>query len=154
MSGTRPFDHDFVAEVIARLGKLRPDAKPRWGKMTADEMVGHLIESLRSAMGRGPELPDVSTWFTRNLIGPLLLAGWLPIPKNVKGVRPVGTPNDAPMPRGDAETLHAVMDEYLRLVESGELDPPRHPAFGEIGVDGWAQMHVLHIEHHLKQFGV
>ena len=148
----RTFDHDYVNEVIGRLGRLKPDAKPRWGAMSRDQMIGHLVFWVRYSMGKGPEYPFVGTWFSERVVAPLLLNGWLPIPRNLKGIQ-----SDPPLPEpapGDTETLHAVLETYLGQVQSGDLDTRLHPAFGDIGVDGWAKMHVVHFEHHLKQFGV
>lgn len=147
------FDHHYVEELIARLRKLSPDAKPQWGTMTGAQLLGHLIMVMRYCLGKGPEMPNKSTWFTRNVLGPLVLNGLLAIPKDVKlprlsGKRP-GLPAD-----GDIETLHAVLEEYLHAAQTGELKPPHHFAFGDLGVDGWAKMHVRHFEHHLKQFGL
>lgn len=34
-----------------RLEALRPDAAPRWGRFTAPQMLAHLTQSLRMAMG-------------------------------------------------------------------------------------------------------
>ncbi|HRK36636.1 MAG TPA: DUF1569 domain-containing protein [Candidatus Hydrogenedentes bacterium] len=148
----RAFDHDFVNETAARLNRIKVEAKPLWGTMTAEQMFGHLAGALRFAMGRGPEEPDRSTWFTRRVIAPLLLRGILKTPRNVKGIR-FAKPSE-PLPVSDAETVHALLESYLAAVQSGELNPPDHPMFGNIGVDGWAKLHVLHFDHHLRQFGV
>lgn len=148
----RNFDHDFVEDVVRRLRTIPADAKPRWGTMSRDQLFGHLIMVMRYCMGRGPELPDKSTWVSRNLIRPLILNGLVPIPKNVRLPRPKSAPAPAE-PAGDLETLHAVLEEYLSAVETGQLHPPPHFFFGDLGVDGWAKMHVHHFEHHLKQFG-
>ena len=145
----RAFDHDYVNELVARLGKLRPDAKPAWGAMSAPEMLGHLMLALRYSMGKGPKLPFVGNWATKRLLAPLILHGVLPIPKNVKLPR-----MESPLPQADLETLHMTLEEYLSRVHTGDLEPPHHPMFGDIGVDGWAKMHVRHFEHHLKQFGL
>ena len=51
-------------------------------------------------------------------------------------------------------SLAALLDEYLALVQSGELKTGLHPVFGDIGIDGWARVHVLHFEHHCRQFGL
>lgn len=146
----RALDHDYVNELVTRLGKLEPDARPAWGRMTPDRMVGHLIGTVRYSMGRGPRLPFAGNWFSRKVLAPLILNGVLSIPKNVK----VSRPENEPLPAGDVETLHATLEDYLALVQTGELSPPHHPFFGDIGVDGWAKMHVRHFEHHLKQFGL
>jgi hypothetical protein len=145
----RNFDHDFVDDVLRRLKGLRPGAKPAWGKLTAVGMTGHLIDAVRYSMGKAGGVRDRSNWLFRKVVAPLMLNGVIPIPKNIKA-----DPLPNPSGRTDLETLHAVLDEYLALVQAGELNPKPHPAFGAIGVDGWARMHVLHFEHHLRQFGV
>lgn len=145
----RPFDHDYVDEVIRRLGRLRPDAKPAWGTLTPPGMVQHLADSMRFSLGRAGDLPDQSNWFSRNLVAPLILNGIVRIPKNMKAPGyPKRSAND------DIETLHALLEEYLGLVQAGELVPHRHPALGDLGVDGWAKLHYVHFEHHLRQFQV
>ncbi|MCL4690964.1 MAG: DUF1569 domain-containing protein [Candidatus Hydrogenedentes bacterium] len=146
----RPLDHDYVNDLIARLGRLRPDAKPAWGTLTPDRMVGHLMVIVRYSMGRGKPVPARGNWFIRWIVGPLIINGIVRMPRNVTG--PAAA--EALCPSGDTETLHAVLEEYLTLVQSGDLEPPPHPFFGDIGVDGWAKLHVVHFEHHLRQFGV
>ena len=149
----RSFDHDFVENILQRMSKIPADAKPAWGKMTRDELIGHMTMVMRYTLGKGPEMPDKSTWVSRNIIRHLILNGIVAIPQNVRLPKPK-KPGEAPPPTGDMETLHAVLEEYLSAAETGRLSPPPHFFFGDLGVDGWAKMHVLHFEHHLKQFGV
>lgn len=120
--------------------------------MSRDRMIGHLVFWVKYSMGRGPEYPFAGNWFTVSVIGPLMLNGWLRIPRDLKGLQ-TNPPIPQPEP-ADTETLHAVLETYLELVQTGDIGPRKHPAFGDIGIDGWAKMHVLHFEHHLKQFGV
>jgi len=150
MGAMRHFDHDFVNDVMARLGRIRPDAKPRWGVLTPAGMIEHLADTIRYSMGRGGDLPDRSNWFMRAIAAPLVLNGIFPMLKNYP------EPGYGKMRRGhdDLESFHALLEEYLSLVETGAMTPKRHFLFGDIGVDGWAKMHVVHFEHHLKQFGV
>ena len=120
--------------------------------MTPGQMIGHLAFWVRYAMGRGPEVPFFGNWLTVRVVAPLIMNGWLPIPRNLKAPKTKSAvPDTAP---ADTETLHAVLETYLQYVQAGEFVPRTHPAFGDIGVDGWAKVHVRHFEHHLKQFGV
>lgn len=145
----RDFDHDYVEEAIGRLKQLKAGASPAWGKMTPEQMIEHLANSVRYSMGRLGDVPDKSNWLLRRIVAPLIMRGVIRIPKNIRG-------SDFPKRpyRDDLETLHAVLEEYLAVVQAGELEPKPHPGFGDIGVDGWAAMHYLHFEHHLRQFGV
>ncbi len=146
------FDSQYMEEVVDRLRSLPPDARPKWGTMTPAMLTGHLAATIRYSMGRGNPFDVRAPWLLRRVVGPHILGplyvnGWLPFPKNVKGF-------DASSQDGDLETLHAVMEDYLSLVQADELSPPPHPLFGDLGVDGWARLHIVHFEHHLRQFGV
>ena len=126
----RAFDHDYAEEVIARLARIPENAQPRWGRLTRDQLYAHLTNALRYSMGRSGEPLNKSTWYSRNVIRPLLFLGVLRIPKNVK------IPGLEKIPDGDLETLQAVMDDYLNLVQSDELEPYPHIFFGELDVNG------------------
>lgn len=151
MGQTVEFDLDFVEDVIVRLEGLKPNTAPLWGALSPAGMRSHLIVSLRYAMGQYGASPQSGNWFTRIVLRRLILWGIVPIPRNVRLPFPT-RPDEAP-PR-DLESLHAVLEEYLDLVQAGALVPPPHPVFGDLGIDGWARFHVLHVEHHLKQFGL
>lgn len=145
----RYFDHDYVEDFIKRLGRISPDATPRWGTLTRQGMIQHIADTIRYSMGRAGDMPDIGNAFMRRIVAPLILNGVVPMPRNIKA-----PPYPTRPSLDDAETLHAMLDEYLGLVQAGEFTPKPHPVFGEIGIDGWAKMHYRHFEHHLKQFGV
>lgn len=144
------FDHDYVAEVVRRLGQLGPDAQPSWGSFTRADLVRHLAAAIRFSMGKGRPVEDRSTWWRRNVVAPLIMRGVLRLPRNVTFPQM----NAAVREQDDLETLHALLEDYLNLVQADELRPAIHPHFGDIGVDGWARLHVVHFEHHLRQFRV
>jgi hypothetical protein len=148
----RHFDHDFVRDLLVRLGGISPAERPRWGSLTRDRLIGHLAAALRYSMGRAGKAPRRDTWLIRRVVAPLFLSGILRMPRNLKS--PFEHLENKGVSTGDLETLHALLEDYLRLAETGELSPEPHPVFGDIGVDGWARLHVLHFEHHLRQFGV
>lgn len=148
----KDFDHDYVEDLLERLKSIKLDARPAWGSLTRDGVIAHFTDTIRYSMGRLGDLTDGSNWLSRSILKFLILNRIVSIPKNVKA--PPYENNPAFARGGDLETLHAVLDEYLNLVQAGELEPKPHPFFGELGVDGWARMHVLHFEHHFRQFGV
>lgn len=144
------FDNDFVERIIQRLDSIPPDHTPHWGQLRKDSLIEHLIWAVRHSMSKSTRVPFMGNWFTVNILGPLYLRGFVPTPKNLqfKGSQ------TALRETGDLETLHALLEEYLNLVQADELHPGTHPLFGEIGVDGWDRLHLIHFEHHCKQFGV
>ncbi|MBI2432796.1 MAG: hypothetical protein HYV26_08000, partial [Candidatus Hydrogenedentes bacterium] len=112
------FDNDFVDDVINRLRKLPPDAVPRWGTLRKDTLIEHLIWALRHSMGRSRQVPYFGNWFSRRVLGPLIIRGWMPMPHNIQlpaHLRYEGITLREP---GDLETLHALLEEYLTLVQA------------------------------------
>lgn len=147
-------DADYIRRLMERLASIPDDASPAWGAMDRQACIEHLIWTVKAVMGKARAVPFGGNWLTTRVLAPLVLRGWVPIPKNVKlpnAVREMGIEMRVP---GDLETLHAALEEYIALVQADELTPAPHPVFGDIGVDGWDRMHVLHFEHHCKQFGV
>lgn len=148
----RHFDGDYVEDVVSRLGAIRKDAVPRWGELTRDRLIEHLIWSLRHAMGRSRTVPFFGNCLHRYVTRPLVLAGAIALPRDMglpAHLRAQGIVTREP---GDLETLQAILEEYLSLVQADELQPAPHPAFGHLGIDGWDRFHVLHFDHHLRQF--
>lgn len=146
----RAFDHHYVADVIRRLRRLETDARPTWGSLTSGNLIRHLAAAIRFSMGKAGPAEDRSTWWSRNIIGPLFVRGIF----RMRGNLTFPHISAALREQDDLETLHALLEDYLNLVQADELRPAIHPYFGDIGVDGWARLHVAHFEHHLSQFGV
>ncbi len=147
-------DTDYVERLIARLGRIAPDAVPRWGLLRRDTLIEHFIWIAQHSMGRSRQMEFGGNWFTVHVMGPLFLHGLIPIPKNLqipKAQQKRGVTMREP---GDLDTLWHLLEEYLNLVQADELHPAPHPVFGDIGIDGWDRAHVRHFEHHLRQFGV
>jgi hypothetical protein len=145
------FDNDYIHNVLGRLRRLAPEVQPQWGSLTPGDMINHLIGSVKYSMGRLPSQARKVGRFRRLVVRPLLLHGWIAMPRNIR-VEDSGLP--LMTAQGDIETLHAVLEEYLALVQADELTPPPHPALGALCVDEWARLHYVHFEHHLRQFGV
>lgn len=139
-------------EFIGLLRTIPEDKKPEWGKMNRAQLYGHLMIVLRYCMRQVPEFPDSSTLYRRLFLKPLLLNGFVdfpksvPLPDTVEGTRPE-------FPEATLEEFEQALEEYFGAVQEGALDPPPHPYFGYIGVDGWSKFHVQHMKHHLRQFG-
>ena len=64
-------------ELLGRLAKLRATDRPRWGKMSAHQMVCHLGDSFRAALGE-KYISSASTPFKRSVVK--WWAHWTPLP--------------------------------------------------------------------------
>jgi hypothetical protein len=145
----RPFDQAFIDDTISRYGKLPTDAKPKWGSMSPPQLFAHLTTAIRYSSGKEELTPDEGGFFGHWIAAPLILNGIIKIPKGQKGPAMY----DTAAPEGDLETLRAELEELLAKLD-GDFQAPIHPYFGEIGNDGWTQLHVIHVDHHGRQFGV
>lgn len=148
------FDSDYAERLCARLQAIPADAEPLWGKLRRPGLIRHFVWSIKHAMGRSTAVPDCSTWFTRQVLKPLLLKRYVAIPRNVRLPEQLSRQGIETAEPGDLETLQALMEEYLRRIQDDDLVPYPHPFLGKLDIDEWDQLHVLHFEHHLRQFKV
>lgn len=142
------------AELIQRLRGARPDSARRWGRMTAHQMVCHLSDNFRMALGQ-KRTSDASSPLRRTLVKWLALytpLRWRPgivttpeVDQEMGGTKPVEFSADVK----EAEDL-------LVLVASraGSANWPRHPVFGRMSERDWMRWAYLHTDHHLRQFGL
>ena len=135
--------------LLARVERVTSDTQPTWGKMNAQKMLAHLVESMRMAIG---EL-EVKPKKLPIRFPPLreLLVYWLPWPK--------GSPTAPELLPSNPRTVEESKRELQRLVSlfaerGANLQWPRHPAFGNLGRKAWGVLTWRHIDHHLRQFGV
>ena len=141
-------------EILHRLSKVRPDSPRRWGRMSAPQMICHLSDSFLAVTGRkavspatGPLQRTIVKW-----IALYLPMRWPPgirtrpeIDQEVGGTRPADFAADV-----------AQLEALLALVTSPRktADWHTHPIFGSLSERAWLRWAYLHMDHHLRQFGV
>lgn len=148
----------------ARIDRLRPDSARRWGTMSATAMVCHVTDHLRMALGdlaiepaplevriRGRRLPLGRGMLWLRPVRTLMVH-WLPWPKGWVGAPP--------------ETLRTTPGEWaddirdlLEMIErAGGRNPAErwgaHPVFGRLSGREWGRICWMHLDYHLRQFGV
>jgi hypothetical protein len=147
-------NHDDRIELIDRLDKLNHQSQRRWGKMTPHQMVCHLSDSFKAAIGEKYVSPSGNI-VHRTLVKWIALRGPLSWPKGFK-TRPemdqeVGGTQPAEFV-ADVKELRNVMDRFVKAERDFEW--ARHPVFGEMGEKEWLRWGYLHVDHHLRQFGL
>jgi len=136
-------------ELLERLGRLRPEASPRWGRMTAPQMLAHLSDWMLMASG---ELPVAA----KNVVlrhAPIkqLAIYWLPFPKGVPTAPELlaRTPSEWDV---ECASLRERVRSFDKLYARSLW--PDHPVFGSMSPDAWGVLGYRHMDHHLRQFGV
>jgi hypothetical protein len=145
----RPQDLD---EVRRRIRLLGPAHTARWGRMSVHQAVCHLADACRMALAEVEVQPlPGPPGIVRKLVALRLPVRW---PSGLKtcpeidqferGTRPTTFASDVP-------TLLALVD---RLASEPGLHGRVHPVFGALSRDEWLRWGYLHLDHHLRQFGV
>jgi hypothetical protein len=136
-------------DLRKRIAKLLPDALALWGKFNAPQMVCHLTDGTKMAMGElavaGRKLP------IRYFPLKQLILYVLPFPKGAP-TGPELIARRATEWSTEVAELERALDRLL--VQRDREAWPDHPAFGPLSRKGWGSLVYRHTDHHLPQFGV
>jgi len=142
-------DRDSIAR---RFSALAAADRRQWGKMSVEQMVCHLCDSYRVALGEKAVTPATG-FFQRTVMKWFALRAPMQWPRGVKtgpeveqgvgGTPPVEFERDRAM-------LIVVFD---RFCEPSANLAPAHPFFGPMSREEWLRWGYLHADHHLRQFG-
>ena len=138
--------------LVDRLRHVTPQSVRRWGRMTPLEMVCHLADAYRHAMGEIAASP-VDTLFSRNVVKRVAL--WLPVrwPPGYP-TRPEVDPQRAGRNPGDflrdRDQVETDLYRFIDAIHRGTM--ARHSIFGPMSAREWLRWGWLHADHHLRQF--
>jgi Protein of unknown function (DUF1569) len=147
----RPADK---AEIVRRLKTVRPGCTRKWGRMSAHQMVCHLSDAFRLVTHQKAASPATGIvqstlikWIA--LYVPFSWPQGVPtrpeMDQEIEGTKP----GDFAADLADLESLL----ERITTVQKG-YDWPKHPIFGRMSESAWMRWAYLHVDHHLRQFGL
>ena len=147
----RPADK---AEVLRRLKDVGPDSARCWGRMSAPQMVCHLGDAFRMALGQ-KAVSHVAGLLGRTVVKWIALYAPLPWPRGLL-TRPeidqqlagCTKPGDF---AADVRQVEALV--VLFTAPRADFEWPSHPIFGKMSKGDWMRWGYLHMDHHLRQFG-
>jgi len=142
-------------EVLNRLRQVRAESTRRWGKMTPHQMVCHLNDSFKSMIGEREVAGSKSNVLTRSVVRWIALYAPLKWPHGV----PTMAENDQERGGTPPENFQrdvAALASMIERLTSAQRDYQwgRHPLFDEMSERDWMRWGYLHVDHHLRQFGV
>ena len=137
-----------------RAARIKADTPRLWGEMDAARMFAHLRRSIEISLGEY-EAKDESSWFSRTVMRWVAFHVMRSWPKGKLKSPDYFTPSaDA----GEFEAERAGFIEALgRFMAAAEEPHGRmgySPVFGSHPLGYWRRIHGMHIDHHLRQFGV
>ena len=141
-------DAPQLQPFLNRANQLSPTSKPQWGNLTVSGMLYHCTlvtnKIMAARSSRKPTLKER-----------LLKPGLYLIPKLPQGIK---TGDDLLAQEPDQlnfeEELSAYVDTISRFVRQQEPMGGVHPVFGPLNTQDWRRFVWLHLDHHLRQFGV
>ena len=141
-------------KIIDRVNGLTISNKNLWGKMNVNEMLCHVTDQIKMASGR------IETKYRGNFILNTIVK-WLsltvlPVPKGkVQTTKELNQEKDGTKPVGfdqDRDQLIKVIGEFDGTYPANSKIV--HPVFGPMNKKQWGRLIYVHLDHHLRQFGV
>jgi hypothetical protein len=146
---------DFLRKTaFDALESLGANDRARWGRMTAQQMVEHLVWAMEASTGAvalrcdlpGKLIERFKTFLHNNtptshdFMNPLLKSG-LPTLRFA----------------GISEAIRRLRDQtdlFLQQEQNDDKELRVHPVFGPLDHEEWSRSHFKHFYHHLLQFGL
>ena len=139
-------------QLLERLNRLRMDSQRRWGSMSSQQMICHLSDSFRAALGE-KSITQSSSLFKRTIYKWAALRLPFPWPHGIKTRPEVDQQQGGTKPTEfvyDIEMFRELFDRFCGYTgEFGE-----HSSMGQLSRRERMRHAYLHIDHHLRQFGV
>lgn len=139
-------------EIKARFKSLNVEDMPKWGAMSVTEMFHHCMMANTKILEG--ELKDHKPTLKELVFKNLFLYVLPAFPKNVKGPKMI----DPKLVKIQPQDFDV---KRIQLLETIELFANRatpiqatHPFFGRLNTKQWGIFSWMHMDHHLRQFGV
>ncbi len=141
-------------DFIQHLNRLDKNDKPLWGKMTPQQMVEHLILTMKMSTGK-IYVPLISDEKKLPVLKKILMSN-RPLPKGF--VNPaIGESLQSLEYQNLTEAIKALAGEiqnYFLFFRGDDTKKTLNSTFGLLNKSEWDAFHTKHFTHHLKQFSL
>ena len=144
-----------LREIQHRISAVTADSQRQWGTMSVQQMLCHCTDQIRLAVGQ-KRATETASWFNRTIAIHIALL----LPKIPKGIT---APTDMAQDEGGRGTKPTTVanDQKLLLTAIAyfmsrptEFAFSPHPGYGSLNRSQYGRFIYLHLDHHLRQFGV
>jgi hypothetical protein len=143
---------DDRQEILSRLGALTLEDQRQWGRMSVHQMVCHLDDAFKFALGEKYASPATG-FLQRTLIKSIALNTPMRWAKNYPTRPEMEQGKGGSVPFDFQHDLHSLLSNFERFCDGLSAPCPAHPTFGAMSVKDWMRWGYLHPDHHLRQFG-
>jgi len=146
--------HFLMHTVMEAIGRLDEGCQSRWGKMTARQMVEHLIWAFELSNGQSKIICDLPR--EQQARRKMFLYNNQPTPHEVPNPElENGLPPNRYIDLEEArEKLGEQVHAFMKKLTDNHLFEYDHPIFGKLNREDWERAHYKHTFHHLLQFGL
>ena len=138
--------------TVHRLSRLSERETALWGTMSVNQMVCHLNDAFRVALGE-KAARSTSSFFQRTVIKWGALYGPRPWPKELPTVPEVKQGGGGSPPQDLVHDKTALLLTIGRFCDQLPAPPLPHPMLGPMTRADWMRWGYLHADHPLRQFG-
>jgi hypothetical protein len=138
--------------VFRRIAELSPDDRACWGYMSVHQMVCHLDDSYKCALGEKTASAATGV-FQRTVLKFFALKAPMQWPRGVPTLPEVEQGKGGSLPVDflqDVASLRSTLSHFCEGLPAPSLP---HPIFGKMTAEDWMRWGYLHADHHLRQFG-
>lgn len=148
--------HFIATEFVPLLKNADPITRPKWGKMSLQQMVEHVADFFAVSCNK-IQLPLVTPIehlpkYKEFLLSDKQFRENTKAPSEILGEEPLPTRNP------DIETaiskLQHQIDGFINYFQQDAGIKTSHPVFGELNFEEWVLLHYKHVTHHARQFGL
>lgn len=146
------FDKGVSDEIIQRINSLSTNSKPKWGRMSVDQMLAHCNVTYELIYeNKHPKPKGFKKWMLKTFVKNMVV-NEKPYKKNSRTAPVFLITNEK-----DFKIEKDRMISYItktRELGSGHFDNKESHSFGNLTKTEWNNMLYKHLDHHLNQFGV
>lgn len=146
------FDTAVTKEIIERINQLQPSTSPKWGKMSADQMLAHCNITYEMAFEDNHKKPNGFTRLLLKLFVKNSVVNEKPYKKNSR-TAPQFLITDAKNFEAEKERIIKYLNKTHELGRA-HFEGKASLSFGKLTSNEWNNMFYKHLDHHLTQFGV